>query len=101
MIDTYKLKIGSVVRLEGTVKIIQGEDDYLVNFKGDASFVKNFCKNAMEHAELVSTPVSYSNAQIEDVILKAIEIMGGDITSFRVHELEDYLRSHEDNSRSE
>lgn len=67
MLDTNKLKVGSMVKLTG--KIVQ-ENPYtfVVAFKADECEDScNLVKDVFLNAELISTPVTFTDEQIEAI----------------------------------
>lgn len=99
MLDTSKLKVGSVVRMEGRIhRISEGSDcPFYVDFKGNEDNV--FTDEEMQHAELVSAPeVSFSREEIEAIKEAAMRERIANINNTPCLPLEAWLEAHEDNS---
>lgn len=97
MLDPNKLKVGSKVRLEGTVTDIVADDEvFLIEFSGHYGYnpQSRITKTEMQHAELVSTPVTFDKEQINQFIHFLITLLGVKEEDRRsiIH----WLKAHED-----
>jgi len=99
MIDTSKLRVGSVVRLEGKV-VMSGDDSSRIAFEGSGKTALMYLDNdILQHAELVSTPVSFSAEQIAAIKSESERAFKVGAKEYLV--TEEWLQSHEDKSRLE
>jgi hypothetical protein len=71
MLDPNKLKVGSVVRFEVTVQELfeGGGSSHRVQYKGFSDTSELIYNELFHHAELLSTPVEFSDEQIEAINL--------------------------------
>lgn len=100
MLDTSKLKVGSVVRMEATINEIDTDGTFRVYVKGqEGLWGSKIYKESMQHAELVSTPVTFSAEQIAAIKSESERAFKVGAKGYLV--TEEWLDSHEDKSRLE